>query len=320
MKNWLFIVLPLLTICSFAEDTVANPTLQTKHGQLSLVDPEMTQEELDLTASSYTINLKSPALATSLSWVVPGLGHTYLGDYKTACSLFGSCSLLASLAALNQKNDFGVSSLVMFQNTYLYGMYAAYRDGRMLNHDVGYTYQMPKDSLSDLIKAPFQWSVIKKTEVWGGIVGMLGLSVGVAYFLMPPEAASVSGATMLPINAFPVGIGEEAFFRGCVQSACNETLGPWGGIAISSILFGAAHIPNGLHLGDQERQKRYFQVIIPLLTAYGTYFGWLTHKNTSLKESVAVHAWYDFALFLASYSVARSAIQQTPSFAFSFNF
>ena len=199
-------------------------------------------------------------------------------------------------------------------------MYAAYRDARTFIHDTGYIHPMPKDNLNDLIKAPFQWSVMKKPEVWGGIIGMLGVGIGVSYFLMPSTPASVGGSNMLPINAFPVGIGEEAFFRGYLQSAAYETLGTWGSITLSSLLFGAAHIPNGLAINNQVLQKRYFQVAIPLITTYGVYFGWLTHKNTSLKESVAVHAWYDFTLFLASYTLVRSAINQTPTFAVAFNF
>ena len=321
MKKWLFTLSIMLLCVVNAEEATNNAMLpDAPLSQRPLVEPNITQDEIDLTAASYTLNLKSPVLAASLSWLIPGLGHTYLGDYKTAGSIFGSCTLLGGLYAINAKNDFGITNVVMLQNTYLYSMYAAYRDARIYNHDMGFTYPMPKDSLSDLVKAPFQWSIIKKPEVWGGVIGMLSLGIGISYFLMPPTPASIAGSHMLPINAFPVGIGEEAFFRGYIQSHCNETFGPVGSIAFSSLLFGAAHIPNGLAIEDPAQQKRYFQFILPLITSYGAYFGWLTHKNTSLKESVAVHAWYDFAIFLASYSIVRSAVHQSPTFACSFSF
>ena len=70
---------------------------------------------------------------------------------------------------------------------------------------------------------------------------------------------------------------------------------PIGGITLSSLIFGAAHIPNAAEMSQDDR-RRYYTFGLPLITGLGAYFGWLTYKNNSLKESVAVHAWYDFIL------------------------
>ena len=249
---------------------------------------------------------KRPWLATSLSILMPGLGHVYLGDYQTAGGLFTSSSLGVGAA---QVKELEVDALVTVQNIWMYGIYAAYRDARAYNGNRGYRYQMPMDSLKDLSTAPFRPSILKKTEVWGGILGYIGLSLVVEYFAFPQcikgeinEQKSVS-----PVVALPVGIGEEAGFRGWMQSALSESLNPWGGILASSLIFAAAHTGNASALPSGD-QWRYYAAGLPLIGAFGVYAGWLTHKFHSLQESTAAHTWIDFTLFLAE-ALSRSSIQ-----------
>lgn len=73
------------------------------------------------------------------------------------------------------------------QNVGFYNVYAAYRDARKFNHFEGYSYQMPIDSGFDLALAPFQWSVVRKPEVWGGLLGALTAVSVLSYFTYPDE-------------------------------------------------------------------------------------------------------------------------------------
>jgi len=117
----------------------------------------------------------------------------------------------------------------------------------------------------------------------------------------------------------PVGLGEESFFRGFLQSALSETFNPLTGIILSSLLFGAAHIPNAQGLEKAERW-RYYTFSLPLITGIGAYCGWLTNKNHSLQESVALHTWYDFIIFSISALATETAATGRPGFAFAVPF
>lgn len=308
-----FVHLLLLVAPMFAEEeeiALLEPSL--------LPETPITSQELDFTLPEPR---KSSAVAVGLS-VIPGLGHAYLGDWKTTGGLAGSASAMFSTFSLDVGSDsFQMSSLTTLQNTWLYGFYAALRDTRTFNHFQGYSYKMPTESLSELALAPFQWSVIKKPEVWGGVLGALALGSGLIYYTAVKKtesSLSLVGETS-PLLAFAVGIGEETFFRGFLQTALSETFTPWAGILLSSALFGAAHMTNAMFM-DRESRKYYYKTIVPFISAFGGYFGWLTYKNNSLKESVAVHSWYDFILFSAAYSATQSASVGKPRVGFSFSF
>ena len=270
---------------------------------------------------SYSYRPKKDVMtATGFSCLFPGLGHAYLNDNQTFAGLAGTAAL--GLGA----TGFGVdeaSTVVM--NTWFYGIYASYRDARIYNNQKGYSYQMPEDSLKDLASAPFSWSVIKKPEVWGGLIGMFGTAVLITSFysesLSSPMSLSLSSARdyAMPLAAFPVGIGEEALFRGFIQSQAAEYMPVPGAIALTSTLFGAAHMPKAAYMNSQDR-RYFYSVVIPFLSASGAYMGWLTHKNHSLKESVALHAWYDFILFALAVGAGQSVGIEDAQFGLHFQF
>ncbi len=256
--------------------------------------------------------------------LVPGLGHTYLGEWKTAAGLFGTtCGAIGATGIEGTSDSFKLNSLVTAQNTWSYGIYAAYRDVRAYNGQLGYQYKMPTDTIANLTSAPFRTSVLKKPEVWGGFLGAMALGVGVSYLAFPHDAAIrtnlSSGMQIYPISALPVGVGEEAFFRGFLQSGLSEYFTPWGGIALSSLAFGAMHAPNAMALAPEHRW-RYYTFSLPLITTLGAYFGWMTQKNNSLQPSVALHTWYDFVLFAANALATRASIISRADFQFSTDF
>ncbi len=272
---------------------------------------------------------KDPGLAVSLSTLFPGLGHFYLDDSKTASAFMSAASMeLGAFAyALNDGHEEAATfSLLTFVNTMNYSLYAAYRDARGCNGQEFYRCKMPMESLSELASSPFRWGVLKKPEVWGGCLGALAIACVVNYFAFPSDAR-ISPMTFLegdkispwfPAIALPVGIGEESLFRGVIQSRFREAFGPWTSITMTSLLFGAAHIPNAFLLPEEE-QWRYYAFSLPLITTFSLYLGWLTEKNISLKESVALHTWYDLVLFSAA-AAAQSAVIGRPVISFAIPF
>jgi membrane protease YdiL (CAAX protease family) len=271
-----------------------------------LTQQPITSREIQLSASEFELHIpKSSFLAVGLSSFIPGLGHVYLGDMKTAGVLAGSTGVGLGLgfgfsSSLHSKEFIRSTSFLAVETTWLYGIYAAYRDVRTYNKQAGYCYKMPIDSFSDLTSAPFNFRVLKKPEVWGGLLGSLAIAFGAAYLVYPGvnhiHPSLSLKRTLSPFTAFPIGIGEESFFRGFLQSQLSEWFTPWGGIILSSLIFGVLHMPNAWDLEPQDRRS-YYTAIVPLITVSGIYDGWLTYKNHSLKESVAIHAWYDFILF-----------------------
>ena len=278
-----------------------------------------TSKDLEVNTNVVIPNRKkSTFIAVGLSSLVPGLGHTYLGDLKTAGSLFGSSGTAYALSNLNSEG-FKFTSFVTTQNISLYGIYAAYRDTHIYNNDIK---NIPINSFSDLSFAPFNLKILKKPEVWGGFLGALSLAViisEIAYNNVSHVHCNLSYDGIKPLAALPIGIGEESFFRGFIQSSFYSALPPWGAITMSSLIFGLAHIPNALVLESEDRW-RYYSFSLPFITSLGAYFGFLTYKNKSLKESVALHAWYDFTLFLAGTLLTQSAIKGKKEFSFSFVF
>ena len=320
MKKWLF----CLCISSFLY-SVEPPSQEVVALDLApLVQQSISAQELQPPAPHFELpRRKNLSLAVGLSALAPGLGHVYLGDMKTAGSLMATTGLGISLASSpKMDNSVRLSSLVTAQNTWSYGIYAAYRDTRAFNGSSTYLYPMPTDSLTDLTSAPFRLSILKKPEVWGGLLGALALAVGASYVISFTEAhvLSASQSDLMPLLALPIGVGEESLFRGYLQSSLSETFAsPWRGIAVSALAFGAMHIPNAFSLEPKER-RGYYGLSLPLITGLGAYFGWLTYKNRSLQESVAIHTWYDFVLFSAGALASRAAITGRSQFALAIPF
>jgi len=232
---------------------------------------------------------RSPLIAGFLG-VVPGLGHFYLGEMDKGSLLLGS-TVAGGVASMMLKEDPYLLSTGVHATTGLmmYSVFAAYRGAHLYNGNA--FLNLPRDNLKQLAAASFKWSVIKKPEVWGGILGSLALAATVVHFAYPEAAcAKVNTVYVYPFSAFPIGMGEESLFRGFIQTALMERMSPWGAIALSSLIFGAAHIPNANGM-DKENRNRYYTYSLPLISTLGAYAGWLTYKNHSLQESVAVHAW-----------------------------
>lgn len=296
---------------SFDEAALSLPLSSTEEiaalGDAVQVAPITSPLDVPDNNSGFIKPTKRPGVAAFLSALVPGLGHYYLGEFERGSQLLGS-SLAGGGAAYASRKDPSLfaTSLYTVQAVSSYGIYAAYRDAHLYNGDS--PPNMPRDDMKGLTTAPFQWSVMKKPEVWGGCLGALALGITVAYFAFPKDGyARVKTAYVEPLSALPIAIGEESLFRGFLQTSLTEVLPPWGAITLSSLAFAAAHIPNAQAL-EPHLKKRYYAFSLPFIGSLGAYMGWLTYKNRSLKESVALHAWYDFTLLCGSVLATTASI------------
>jgi membrane protease YdiL (CAAX protease family) len=272
-------------------------------------------ERIELPPLPALPSYKSPAIATALS-IVPGLGHLYLGETKEAFTLAGSFGAGVGILALSDYSLAGRTAGVMACETaWCYGIYAAYRDARLHNTGVDYSYKMPIDTFGDLSQAPFRFSILKKPEVWGGFLGAVAVAAGIGYLHKAHSGSASHRVTdmALPIQAFSVGVSEETLFRGYLQSQLAEVTTPWSGILMSSLAFGAAHISNAKYMSHDDR-KNYYKFSLPFITAFGVYCGWMTYKNQSLQEAVALHSWYDFLLFSLAAFADQAATTGKPGF------
>ena len=76
------------------------------------------------------------------------------------------------------------------------------------------------------------------------------------------------------------GVGEEALFRGVVQTALLDRLPAWAAVAATAALFGLAH---------------FLSLTYALLASLvGAYLGWLHLATGNLLAPILAHALYDF--------------------------
>lgn len=99
---------------------------------------------------------------------------------------------------------------------------------------------------------------------------------------------SVDGPIDLIALILGVAVGapivEELFYRGVVQRSLVERFGPWVGIGIASLLFGAVH---------------FSWVNLAPLTVVGAGFGWLAHKYGRLLPAIVAHMTFNAVTIVA---------------------
>jgi membrane protease YdiL (CAAX protease family) len=200
--------------------------------------------------------------------------------------------------------------LVGVQNLWVYGVVDPYLDESRARRAL-YT---PQESLFELAAAPFNYHVLTEPDVALGILGLSALAIGYGALLGDSESvgpsrrptgleyAGLAGGSALVFSH--VAVGEEILFRGLIQSNLARNRGPWVGWAWSSVVFGAAHLPNALVLPEAD-QRQYLLFSVPFITAVGSYLG-LTYmwNDYALSAPVAVHFWYNFIVSLAAFASA----------------
>jgi membrane protease YdiL (CAAX protease family) len=278
---------------------------------------------------------KRPGTAGALSLLCPGCGHFYLGDdggqglaylVSSVALVGGGLSLLAgetvslSGGASSAKVPVGLFLVTTGQNLWFYSIFDAYRDARVARGDVGYRIAVSRETLGELASAPFRPGVLANPWVWGGVPAMLATGIAVSY-LMSRGTSTPTSPTIFEVdrvnvfgrdfsrgtgyalgNAYfaslfgAVGVGEEALFRGVIQTELEER---WGlpGVAISSVIFGA------IHIGNFAKDARTAAIAIPTLSVLGGALGMAyRHNDHKLAVPVAMHFWYNLLLSATAFA------------------
>ncbi|HEY2731926.1 MAG TPA: CPBP family glutamic-type intramembrane protease [Polyangia bacterium] len=236
--------------------------------------------------------------------------------------VFENSPIVASGSSTSHDSGRATPLLMAVQNLWFYGIYASYRDARLARGDHGARFPVAREDLPDLLAAPFNPRVLASPWVWGGLPVMLTAAVGASALMARFSSGSTlentrklsdpggvrffgrhfdTGPGFALGEAYntslylPVGVGEEALFRGVIQAGLSETsLGLWGGWAVGSAIFGAAHTFNFI---GGENGLRDTAFAVPYLIVTGSYLGFLyVRSNFSLLQGAAVHFWYDFLL------------------------
>ena len=273
---------------------------------------------------------RRPKLAAGLSVLCPGCGHFYLRRPGVALGFLAStAALIAAGVAVQNDTPFedpgrATPLYIGAQNLWSYSVFASYRDARLARGDYGYRYPVARETLPELVFAPFNPKVLKSPYVWAGVPALLAAASGFVYLISQfdssysfsgdgrrtlgdPGGVRFFGKEYQTTTGFalgeayfmslfvPVGIGEEALFRGVIQAGLSETsLGLWGGWAVGSLIFGSIHALNFI---GQPNGFKTTAIAVPFITATGSYLGYVfIRKNFSLAASTAIHFWYDFAL------------------------
>jgi membrane protease YdiL (CAAX protease family) len=221
--------------------------------------------------------------------------------------------------ATSARAPVGIALATYGQNLWFYSIFDAYRDARVARGDTGYDIPITRETLDELVTAPFRPSVIKSPWVWAGVPAMLVAGIGISYLVdkstspAPPTIFDVKQVNVLGHNFSPgagfaagsgfyaalfatVGVGEESLFRGVIQTELEER---WGlaGVAVASALFGAAHVGNF-------KDGRTAAIAIPTLAVLGSTLG-MAYRTSGhkLATSTAMHFWYDTLLSLTAFAV-----------------
>jgi len=129
-----------------------------------------------------------------------------------------------------------------------------------------------------------------------------GVMVSVTYLLYPvmsrlapfiaTDTARLYAAFRAPslliasVALGPVVLGEELVWRGVVQSALVQRLGPWGGVTLAAVAYALTHAPLGSPV----------LVIVALLC--GLFWGALRATTSSLVPSLVAHLAWDYLVLL----------------------
>ena len=246
-----------------------------------------------------------PVLAGIASLFIPGLGQAANGDYGQAAAHFGVFGVsVYGMVSYGGKDDFldkderydeandrEVINRTTLKYDYaarlvtdamLYSSYAAYRDARARDNS-GYRMAAPRESLTDLAAAPFSWSyLVRPTTFIPLAIQAVGV-FGSRYDYRIDRAADVSKNDLYAFNFIAnemTAVGEEAMFRGFLNTELSERFGATEGLLMSSAIFGLAHTGQGNTANALQAGLA------------GLYLGWVHQRNGfEAAEGVALHYW-----------------------------
>lgn len=263
-------------------------------------------------------------IAAAGAAVFPGLGHLVLGQPREAGIAFGATALplVAGAAELPPIifADLRDQRMPLWdltaQEVWSVQIYDAFQRGREATHNAGFTTPLITLSPGDMVLAPFQPEQFLDPGVWSAVAFGVLESVLFDSFLPDPDSpptpfvftarsVTIGGSAQQPavgfaantaaggVLALHAGVGEEALFRGVIQTELERDLGSWGGLGASSALFGLAHV------GGINQTTAVKQFLEP--GTAGFILGRLYQTSGyNLKKSIAAHFYYDTLSFAIS--------------------
>jgi membrane protease YdiL (CAAX protease family) len=142
--------------------------------------------------------------------------------------------------------------------------------------------RLPRVGLTFLLNRQDFERAIQALVVFTAVALPIGLATGFLRWDPRFTAQSLAGA---PLAIYlGTAVPEEFLFRGVIQNACTRWLGFRRGLAVASVLFGLAHLPD----------LRY-----ALLAAFaGVAYGWVYHRRGKVTASAVTHASVDWIWLL----------------------
>ncbi len=253
---------------------------------------------------------RSPPTAAFLSAIFPGGGHFYLGESRKGLIYLGSELSLAGAGYCLDKSlekepreELNLLYILALKEHEL-GIFTAYRSTRLLSWSQSYKTPYDSSSISKLFLSPFLWNNLSSPEVYGFALSGAALAYGEWLVNKPQKGFSqisdvyVMGSHLGRDSGFfayeallfsvslSAAVGEEAAWRGVVQTEYEEILGRAKGLVAASLMFGLSHLLN------PNVTSGYWEGGVA--SVGGIYLGWVYQRNGyCLSRSIAAHFWYN---------------------------
>ena len=151
--------------------------------------------------------------------------------------------------------------------------------------------------------APSRISVF--ASIASGILLALGLAVLGGLLRIPDIdspitkllASKDSALVLVVFGVLIAPLAEELAFRGFLQPLFVRSLGAFGGISVTAVLFGMLH---------WEQNARSF-AYVGIISLAGAAFGALRHLSGSTRTSILAHVAYNSTLFFAYFEYGRKS-------------
>jgi membrane protease YdiL (CAAX protease family) len=237
---------------------------------------------------------------------LPGLGQYLHGAWGTGVAYTGSAGGALGLALWvgadpaasdpwprRGRDQFAYEAAHAYQSIAFLSAWDAFHQAIPgLQTEGKYEFLPPRESLGDLLTAPFEPEFLRRPTTWAhlaytGLVAVLavgGREPGIDY--QPFRLNDAAFATSLSYNA---AVSEEALFRGWIFPLLHQNLGQrfWLSNSLQAGTFGL------LHLGQAGPYAL-------MITGWAWYEGWVTRRNNwSIRESIFHHFWYDVVISVA---------------------
>jgi membrane protease YdiL (CAAX protease family) len=256
---------------------------------------------------------------------VPGASYFYQKRYVEG-TLFSTVEIGGIFLGIKFNDKLKTNTVTPYYNyPKNIGIQAIYAEklANIRNHLENFKYRHPDfryDEISekDLYLAPFKKENIL-TPVTGIMVCLAGATLGLNYYMQKHGIGDVKQfsfagkyiprnqalAIYCPIGfaqGWGAGVIEEYEFRNWIMPHLDYSFGQKKGLVFSSLIFGAAHIPNFIFEKNPDYKLMMLQVAGTSIG--GLFYGWdIQRRNYKIGPAVAAHMWFDTILMVGSFLI-----------------